>query len=434
MDANKMKSERIPSNDEIEALFVNNADFAKLAAMLNRFNPIRTMGMEHMEIRHSAILAWLLDPGETHGLGEAFLIAFLSEAFRGQENGEYSIALEIARSDMRDVQVRREWQNIDIFLVSEQNASAYVIENKFYSSQREGQLSDYMDRVRSTYSSSGLNIRGVFLTLFDEEPEDTNFATLKYSNVLEILQQITSSDEQKLSNEVIVFIGHYMDILQEATGMSENKTKLEALARTLYLENKKVLDFVIEHGASTDFAVAARSIFGEDSEYGAIVDIEGREFVFSGLANQVVSFLPQSWYDAFGQQKYYWEGCNDWWAGYPLIAWLQASEHGDSGGGQIRLYAEVGPVSNHEFRSALISAIQKIAEEQDLDRIKFQQRALSEGAKYSKLLKKNSRVVKDMSDADEIAKQMASLLKSFRAEIDAVAGVLPHFKRFGIRT
>ncbi|MFK7867447.1 MAG: PD-(D/E)XK nuclease family protein, partial [Alphaproteobacteria bacterium] len=63
----------IPNVNEIENLFINNADFSTLNAQLNRFNPIKIMKMESMEIRHSAILAWLLDPNENHGLGDHFL-------------------------------------------------------------------------------------------------------------------------------------------------------------------------------------------------------------------------------------------------------------------------------------------------------------------------------------------------------------------------
>ena len=68
----------IPTLDDLEKLFVNNSDLDAIRSHLSRFNPIKTMGMERMEIRHSAILGWLLSPQETHGLGDTFLKAFLS--------------------------------------------------------------------------------------------------------------------------------------------------------------------------------------------------------------------------------------------------------------------------------------------------------------------------------------------------------------------
>lgn len=71
----------MPTTEELEALFVNNPLLARIESHLGRFNPIRVMRMERMEIRHSAILAWLLDPAESHGLEDKFLKAFLGEAF-----------------------------------------------------------------------------------------------------------------------------------------------------------------------------------------------------------------------------------------------------------------------------------------------------------------------------------------------------------------
>src|SRR5688572_3748225 len=116
----------VPSYDEMEALFVNNDELQKIEAYLNRFNPIKVMKMVGMEIRHSAILAWLLNPKETHGLGDHFLRAFLSEAIKG-DSGNRPNALQISQSDMRDADVRSEWNNIDIFILSPQNRWAFIV-------------------------------------------------------------------------------------------------------------------------------------------------------------------------------------------------------------------------------------------------------------------------------------------------------------------
>ena len=115
---------QLPSTEELESLFVNNESMAKIETYINRFNPIRVMKMERMEIRHSAILSWLLNPGESHGLDDKFLKAFLGEALRGHSSLGSPSALDIARADLRDATVRLEWQNIDIFIYSEKNAWA----------------------------------------------------------------------------------------------------------------------------------------------------------------------------------------------------------------------------------------------------------------------------------------------------------------------
>jgi hypothetical protein len=136
-----------PAQNDFEDLSVNNQYMSKVEAYLNRFNPITMMRMERMEIRHSAILAWLLDPRETHGLQDKFLRTFLCEAMRGQGHMDSPTALEISQADLRDADVRREWQSIDIFILLPRLNWVFIIEKKFQSNQNEGQLAKYADRV-----------------------------------------------------------------------------------------------------------------------------------------------------------------------------------------------------------------------------------------------------------------------------------------------
>ena len=110
----------VPTLGEMEKLFVNNPDLEEIGAYLGRFNPIKTMGMEQMEIRHSAILAWLLNPQETHGLRDTFLKGFLSAALR-EHDAPCPSALDVSQADMTDAEVRREWRNIDLLLLSPRN-------------------------------------------------------------------------------------------------------------------------------------------------------------------------------------------------------------------------------------------------------------------------------------------------------------------------
>lgn len=45
-------------------------------AQPRRFNPFDVLRYADYEIRHSNVLAWLLQPNETHGIGDAFIRAF----------------------------------------------------------------------------------------------------------------------------------------------------------------------------------------------------------------------------------------------------------------------------------------------------------------------------------------------------------------------
>jgi hypothetical protein len=230
---------------------------------------------------------------------------------------------------------------------------------------------------------------------------------------------------------VAIFLRHYLEILEDATGMSDGRTEMERLARELYRRHKKVLDFVMEHGAGSDFAIAARSLFGEDPDRFKKIKIDNNEFVFGGLGNSAVSFLPVVWYEALGKDACVWQGCKNWWLGFPLITWLQLWSGDDGVKGTLWLYAEVGPLSDHEFRKTLIESIQAAATQNNL-KIAFQRGAASEGKLYSKFLKQNNVQIADVHDAEKLASAMKKLLNDFQKEFQIVGALLSQFLKHGV--
>lgn len=223
-------SDDFPTVEQFEDLFVNNADFDKVKTYLQRFNPIRVMRMENMEIRHSAILAWLLDPLETHGLDDTFLRAFLTEALRGQDARHKPSALEVSQADLRDSEVRREKQNIDIFVASPTNGWAFIVENKFHSKQHSGQLKRYLDHAISEANDQGLEFRcrGIFLTLHDEDPEEDSrddYTKLRYADICTILDRILNELNTNVGSEVRQFLNHYLEIIKDSAGTGDAISK-----------------------------------------------------------------------------------------------------------------------------------------------------------------------------------------------------------------
>lgn len=420
---------------EFEAVFVNNKKLAQISAHLSRFNPIRVMRMERMEIRHSAILAWLLNPQESHGLSDQFLKAFLSEALRGQAGLGFPTALDVVRADLRKAQIRREWQNIDILIHLPEEGWAFVVENKFDSRQHSGQLTRYIEKVQTLIQQDEreLIVRGVFLTLHDEEPADSRYAPINYDKICEILPDVLTREAHALSVEAKTFLNHYLEILEEELGRSQQRTEMEKLARELYREHKKVLDFVIEHGANSDFAIAMQSIAGDDPDREVPVSVNGRSYHFDWISNDLASFLPAHWYNGFGGERYGWEGCDDWWMGYPLATWFKLDPDADGIGGQLRIYAAVGPLSPHECRQALIEKIIDAGAKAGTDRIRFQRLAVEEGKRSSKFFKQNSLGIRDVQDADEIAVGAKKLLKKFEDEFELVGKLLLKFQKYGVR-
>ena len=421
-----------PSHADLESLFINNAKLDRLDAYLSRFNPIRIMRMEGMEVRHSNILGWLLDPLETHGLGDRFLKAFLSEALKGESAKGRPTALDIVQADLRDIEVRREWQHIDLFLLSRRNNWAFIIENKFHSTQHNGQLAKYVQKVRSAFEpeEGRLEVKGIFLTLHDEDPEDTSYALIGYDAVCELLPRVMAAEGQSIGQNVRIFLDHYIEVIKEATGMSEERDEMEQLARALYRQHRKVLDFIWDHGSSTNFSLARDEVFGDNWGDGDVVKAGKHSFVSLWSSGEQFSFLPLSWYKGLGEERYAWPGCENWWSGFPVICWMQIFQSEKGAEGSIRLFAEVGPLSDIDGRKKLVEAIQAAGSKAGIADVRFQKTAANEGKKYSKFLKDNIISIKDVQDIEEISRAIQSLLKKFQPCFDAVAPVFGEFVQY----
>ncbi len=139
----------IAARRALDAFLVDNQELEQLTARLSAFNLFNVLRIDHVEIRHSNVLAWLLTPGESHGLGPTFLRRFLSRLL--MENDGAAISLSPAQVELmsfNDVEVLREWQNIDILAHSQAGGWRLLIENKIHSGEGKGQPLRYLDRVQ----------------------------------------------------------------------------------------------------------------------------------------------------------------------------------------------------------------------------------------------------------------------------------------------
>lgn len=401
-----------PSVPDLELFLVNNPDLDRLSGYLKRFNPIRVMRMEGMEIRHSAILAWLLDPGETHGFGDRFLRAFLSEALKG-EIGPPPSALDVLQADLTDAEVQREKNSIDIYVLIPRRGWGFIIENKFHSKQSDDQLSRYKRVAEKRAEEWGVALihKGIFLALDDEEPKEPSFVRIQYKDVFGLLHQQLANIGDGLSSDVRQFIRHYLDVIGESTGMSDELREMGLLAKSLYQRHRRAIDFIVEHGKSTSFTVAVDQVFGAGLERGATSRVGSVPIVFNGQNDFQMSFLPSIWLNALGGEstRGSWAGCEKWWSGFPISCWFQLNRSSDNVKGRLFLYAEVGPLTDKAKRNRLIEIIL----EPRLENVQFRADATQIDAKYSKFLKENSVQIADVNDNESIATAMRLLLGRF---------------------
>ena len=137
----------------LDAFLADNDDLEQLSAELATFNVFRVLKVEEAEIRHSNTLGWLLDPAESHGLGDVFLRRVLSNILLKSDASIGLSAAEVELMDFGDIEVRREWKHIDVLVIDRQNKLVLLIENKLGGGEGPGQLARYQKTVGLEFPS-----------------------------------------------------------------------------------------------------------------------------------------------------------------------------------------------------------------------------------------------------------------------------------------
>lgn len=153
----------------LAALVVDNPDLERLEALLEQFNVFEALGVVRQELRHSDFLAFLLDPLQNHGLGDAFLRKLLQKAVVvGQSDTLPVTLIDLDIWSLEGVSGQREWRGIDILLLDDQHQLVVIIENKIDSQEHSNQLNRYRQVIRQHYPN--WRTLALYLTPDGDEP------------------------------------------------------------------------------------------------------------------------------------------------------------------------------------------------------------------------------------------------------------------------
>ncbi|MBQ3264910.1 MAG: PD-(D/E)XK nuclease family protein [Ruminococcus sp.] len=213
-----------------------------LEAAASQVNFFDILKITRMEIRHSNMLAWLLDPNENHGLGDRVLKGFLSLAARQKQlhDSAYDPSFA-AQTDFYSFTIFREWCYIDILAVSQREKCVLCIENKIDADEHGDQLKLYANRIDQTYRDYRKLF--VYLTPDKRESSDTDrWLSMSYEDVLNVIQDALSVTE--ISNEAKLIIENYMTTVRRDIMGNDETAKL---VLEIYQKHKKAIDLIIEH-------------------------------------------------------------------------------------------------------------------------------------------------------------------------------------------
>ena len=156
--------------EALQALILD-PDLERLEDLLADFNIFDVLGIARAELRHSAFLAWLLDPRGSHGLRDYFLRTFLLQVAKEASSlGVGDITpFEVDSWKLNDIEIFTERHRIDILILGTDDSFVCLIENKIGSGEHGDQLSRYLQTAQEEYESP--YIIPIFLTPDGRNPD-----------------------------------------------------------------------------------------------------------------------------------------------------------------------------------------------------------------------------------------------------------------------
>lgn len=192
-------------------------------------NIIELMNRHHLENQHSNVLAYLIDPDESHKhyeYGNSF-IAMLNRKL--EENNQPKIDFEINNWDeikyVHKEEMTSENRRIDILIKTE--TSFIIIENKINARDRSEQMISYINEIegRNDEGDKERQIFCIYLTLHKreisadslrkDEKQRYGYLNLTYSDVLEWLNSLQTRDDEEVLRAAII---QYKDVLEGLLG------------------------------------------------------------------------------------------------------------------------------------------------------------------------------------------------------------------------
>lgn len=278
--------EKIVDNAEalrsLERFVVDNDDLLALESLIGKFNIFDALGIARTEIRHSNFLAFILDPAESHGQGQLFLKAILMDILKSAPaNARPFSPIELDGTDLRGVEVRREWGHIDLLITCQQPRFVVVIENKVGSQEHTSQLDRYEKTVKEQYP--GAPTLHVYLTPNAAEPSSPGWTPYSYADLHRVLKRVRDTYVNAIGEDVRVFLNHYLTLIGTRF---MNDPKIDELCQRIHKNHRQALTLIFDRVGSPASGILAEA---ED-----ILREDPRWHVYYRSSN-LIDFIPRAW-------------------------------------------------------------------------------------------------------------------------------------------
>lgn len=217
-------------------------------------NVFDVLRISRNEIRHSNILAWLLDSSGNHGLEDSFIREFVKSIIKSNPQKEYPVH-DWLLADYTKSRVIREWHHrrdeekkktdsLDILVLIKDDGLSkthkgllLAIENKIGANEGENQTKRYYEDLERSYPN--FEKICLFLTPNGLSPIDNRWATLPYSEIKTLLEKLLKKKDISAKSKFI--IEDYIEVIKRETMTDQ---ELVELCTRIYNENKAALDII----------------------------------------------------------------------------------------------------------------------------------------------------------------------------------------------
>lgn len=239
---------------------LNREALSELDPYVNEVNIFGILKLREHEIRHSNVLAWLLDPKGSHGIGDSFIKLFVSYVIRNNTDKGYNV-MGWSYLDYSDCEVIREkhWKDtgkadsLDIMVRirnSDGREHLIAIENKINSKEGNGQTQRYRENIER--ECPGAVKMYVYLNTSDEVPEDPEWSVLSYESIYRILGHIKNNCRMK--PEAGLIIKNYRKVCADIMDITDEA--LREKVKKIYRENKAAIDLINKYKPDIQWDIA----------------------------------------------------------------------------------------------------------------------------------------------------------------------------------
>lgn len=210
-----------------------------LSEWTGKLNFFDILKITRVEIRHSNMLAWLINPNENHGLNDQIIRGFIQYVVTSFSDGKDVISTLLM--DCHNFSILREWRNIDILAVSTDNEFLICIENKVDSSEHDDQLKRYRHVVEEEYP----HYKKMYIYLSPdgfESSEPDYWCSMGYPDVISIIENCCK--RVKLVPESELLINNYVETIRRDIVGDE---RLAQICKDIYTKHQRALDLIFDN-------------------------------------------------------------------------------------------------------------------------------------------------------------------------------------------